>query len=111
MPGHLNSMFFRMPLPVATGLKSWWRHGGAVTSSAVGPGHGRAVQVDRIKPELKAPGANLLTLKYDTPLSSFVFKFNLRRYTTVDAADCHPYEMIFPDRVVARCRLPLSNPR
>jgi hypothetical protein len=40
-----------------------------------------AVQVDPIKPTLKAPGDNPLTLKYDEPLSTFAFKFNLRRYT------------------------------
>ena len=33
-----------------------------------------------MKPTLKAPGANLLTLKCDKLLSSFAFKFNLRRY-------------------------------
>jgi hypothetical protein len=35
-----------------------------------------------MKPELKAPGTNLLTLKSDDPLSTFAFKFNLRRYNT-----------------------------
>ena len=30
---------------------------------------------------LKAPGNNCLKLKYDKLLSSFAFKFNLRRYT------------------------------
>jgi len=44
---------------------------------------GRAVQVDPIKPALKAPGTERLKLKYDVPLSSFAFKFNLRRYTKV----------------------------
>jgi len=38
------------------------------------------VQVDPIKPTLKAPGTNLLTLKCDEPLSTFAFNFNLRRY-------------------------------
>jgi hypothetical protein len=33
-----------------------------------------------MKPKLKAPGPSLLTLKYDEPLSSYAFKFNLRRY-------------------------------
>jgi len=37
------------------------------------------VQVDPIKPMLKAPETKLLKLKYDTPLSKFAFKFNLRR--------------------------------
>ena len=38
------------------------------------------MQVDRIKPTLKAPGTNRLTLKYDEPLSDVAIKFNLRRY-------------------------------
>ena len=33
-----------------------------------------------MKSMLKAPGAQRLNLKYDEPLSSFAFKFNLRRY-------------------------------
>ena len=37
------------------------------------------MQVDPIKPKLKAPGTNLLTLKYYEPLSQFAFNFNLRR--------------------------------
>jgi hypothetical protein len=43
-------------------------------------GPSRAVQVDPMKPELKAPGANLLTLRvrYDESLLSFAFNFNLR---------------------------------
>jgi hypothetical protein len=39
------------------------------------------VQVDPIKPTLKAPGIKLLKLKYDEPLSNFAFNFNLRRCT------------------------------
>jgi len=45
--------------------------------------HGRAVQVDPIKPALKAPGAKRLELIYDGPLSNFAFDFNLRRYITL----------------------------
>ena len=41
------------------------------------------MQVDSIKPTLKAPGVKLLNLTYDKPLSNFAFKFNLRRYTVV----------------------------
>jgi hypothetical protein len=41
---------------------------------------GEPVQVDPIKPTLKAPGIKLLKLKYDISLSKFAFKFNLRRY-------------------------------
>jgi hypothetical protein len=39
------------------------------------------VQVDPIKPTLKAPGIKGLRLEYDILLSSFAFNFNLRRYT------------------------------
>jgi len=42
------------------------------------------VQVDPIKPTLKAPGTERLKLKYDEPPSNFAFKFNLRRYTEID---------------------------
>jgi len=38
------------------------------------------VQVDPIKPTLKAPGIKLLKLKYGKRLTNFGFKFNLRRY-------------------------------
>ena len=38
------------------------------------------MQVDPIKPRLKAPGRNLLTLKPDELLSSFAFNLNLRHY-------------------------------
>ena len=41
---------------------------------------GRAVQVDPIKPMLKPPGTKHLRLKCDKLLSSFAFKFYLRRY-------------------------------
>ena len=41
------------------------------------------MQIDPIKRTLKPPGAtsHLLTLKCDEALSTFAFKFNLRRYT------------------------------
>jgi len=41
------------------------------------------VQVDPIKPTLKALGTKPLKLQYDELLSRFAFKFNLRRYTVV----------------------------
>ena len=41
------------------------------------------MQVDPIKPKLKAPGIKLLRLKHDRPLSHFAFKFNLRCYIKV----------------------------
>jgi hypothetical protein len=39
------------------------------------------VQVDPIKPTLKAPGTKRLKLKRDEPLSKFALKFKLRLYT------------------------------
>ena len=39
------------------------------------------MQVDPIKPTLKAPATMLLKLKCGELLSRFSFKFNLRRYT------------------------------
>ena len=44
-------------------------------------GLGAAVQVDPIKPKLKASTSKRLKLRCDYMLSSFAFKFNLRRYT------------------------------
>ena len=49
---------------------------------AASRGHGRAVQVDPVKPILKPTGTERLKLNSDVPLSPFAFKFNLRRYTT-----------------------------
>jgi len=42
---------------------------------------GRAVQVDPIKPKLKAPRMKRLKLQYDILLSNFAFKINLRHYS------------------------------
>ena len=44
---------------------------------------GMAVQVDPIKPTLKAPGTKRLKLKCADLLSSLAFKFNLRHFTLV----------------------------
>ena len=51
---------------------------------------GEAVQVDPMKPKLKAFFTKRLKLNCDAPLSSFAFKFNLRRYVggTTHAAVC-----------------------
>ena len=54
-------------LSLFTGMKVWTQRG-------------RAVQVDRLKTRLKAPGTKCLKLIHDGPLSKFAFKFNLRRY-------------------------------
>jgi hypothetical protein len=66
-------------------------HGTAAASAAAGGGAaagtahcGRAMQVDPIKPTLKAPGTERLKLHYDELLSKFAFKFNMRRYIVVD---------------------------
>ena len=40
------------------------------------------MQVDPIKPTLKAPGTKRLKRKCDDPLLNFIFNFNLRRYIT-----------------------------
>jgi hypothetical protein len=48
---------------------------------------GRAVQVDPIKPTLKAPGIKLVKLKHGEPLSNFAFKFKLSLYNSDDFRD------------------------
>ena len=46
-------------------------------------GPGGAVQVEPMKPMLKASGTKRLKLKYNEPLSTFDFNFNFRHYTPV----------------------------
>jgi len=48
--------------------------------------HGRAVQVDPVKPMLKPPGTKHLKLKCDILLSTSAFRFHLRRYSTGSSA-------------------------
>ena len=48
--------------------------------------HGRAVQLDPIKPKMKPPGIKRSKLKCDMLLSTSAFKFSLRRYSTGTAA-------------------------
>ena len=48
---------------------------------------GRAVQVDPMKPTLKAPVSKRLTLKHDGLLSSFAFNFSLRCYMLATAGE------------------------
>ena len=43
--------------------------------------HGRAVQVDPIKPKLNAPETKRLQLICNDLVADFAFKFKLRRYT------------------------------
>jgi hypothetical protein len=64
-----------------------------------------------MKPVLKAPGSMPLKLTYDEPLSSFAFKFNLRRYN-LDIKPSHEEVAFGKVHVNApkagRCRLTLS---
>jgi len=70
------------------------------------------VQVDPIKPTLKAPDSKSLKLKCNTLLSGFASKSNLRCYSMVDR-DSHGFsswkDIVVPP--VGWCRFPLSNPR
>jgi len=62
--------FFQLQLaPLQPGVPRWTEK------------QGRAVQVDPMKPMLKALGTKRLKLWHDEPPSTFAFKFNLRRYT------------------------------
>ena len=99
------------------------------------------MQVDPIKPTLKAPGSERLKLKCDEVLSSVAFNFSLRRYSKATkvggvkdggyslyidinyADDTHDWGFHLPFNVdthgwevvsgylVERCRMTLSNPR
>ena len=70
------------------------------------------MQVDPIKPTLKAPGTQRLKLKYDKLLSSFAFNFNLRRYNTESDHLFHlNYAVtLFNASEVGRCRFTASKP-
>jgi hypothetical protein len=59
---------------------------------------GTAVQVEPMKPKLKAPGTERLKLKHDNLPSKLAFKFNLRRYIQ---------ELRDELAMVGRCRLTL----
>jgi hypothetical protein len=63
------------------------------------------VQIDPIKPTLKAPGTKRLKLQCDELLSDFAFDFNLRRYIEL-LRQFMDYSGWY-DRKVGRCRLPL----
>jgi len=64
------------------------------------------VQVNPIKPTLKAPGTKRLNPKCDGPVSNFAFKFNLHRYTSERRATYLHAKYA----KVGWCRLPLSIP-
>ena len=66
------------------------------------------MQVEPIKPTLKAPGINLLKLKYNKRLSTFAFKCNLRRYTVVGTA-LIPNILDYRDGCLHTVQLPLIN--
>ena len=70
--------------------------------------HGRTVQVDPIKPTLKAPGHMLLKLRRDGSLSNFAFKFNVRRYIMGEPAWVNVEKKYGK---VGRCSLTLSKTR
>jgi len=48
------------------------------------------VQVDPLKPTLKAPGTKRLKVEFDELLSSFAFNFNLRRYNEEEETPACP---------------------
>jgi len=68
--GHTPQQLALMPPPSTPGTPSGW--------APPGPGTlGRAVQIDPIKPTLKAPGTTCCKPKYDEPPSNLAVKFNL----------------------------------
>jgi hypothetical protein len=66
-----------------------------------------------MKPKLRPPGTKRLKLRFDEPLSSFGFRFNLRRHMKGIVARMLPEYAaqipVFAGDVVGRCRLTLSN--
>jgi hypothetical protein len=66
------------------------------------------VQVDPIKPTLKAPESKRLKLKCDEPLLNFAFNFNLRRYMLEPATLLFAISML---RRLARPHTPPLNPK
>ena len=65
---------------------------------------GRAVQVDPIKHMLKAPRINPLKLKYDTQVSSFALKLDLRRYSVATEMDVGAFWKLMTDAIAAADR-------
>jgi hypothetical protein len=70
------------------------------------------VQVDPIKPALKAPESKHLKPKYYELPSNLAFKFNLRRFKTGVEFGVANYHMpcMFRNPKVRRCRLTVSKP-
>jgi len=84
------------------------------------------VQVEPIKPTLKAPRTKRLNLNYNELLSDVAYKFSFRRYTTALKKRCKEFIMRWhPDKwhgkplaedsresiMVGQCSLTLSTPR
>jgi hypothetical protein len=91
------------------------RGGGAGQAGTQHEGHppvrGRAVQVDPMKPMLKAPISKRLKLEHDKLLSNFAFKFDLRRYNEgIKEKERRLFEELDAAKV-GRSRLTLLNPR
>jgi hypothetical protein len=57
---------------------------------------GRAVQVDPMKPKLKPPGTRRLKVKCQIMISTFAFKFKLRRYMKELAWACKHDKPVIP---------------
>jgi len=90
--------------PLVPGAVPWVLHG--PRPGLVQHGHGKAVQVDPIKPALKESGSKRLKLNYDYLLLSFALNFILRRYMMVVMMGTAIINSVaFP--VVGRCRLTL----
>ena len=57
------------------------------------------MQVDPVKPTLKAPGTKRLTLIYDGPVSISAFTFNLRCYINVAPNTAFVYAFVHVPKV------------
>ena len=57
------------------------------------------MQVDPIKPKLKAPGTKSLKLKYDNPPSSFAFNCDLRRYNPAEITAKTSAQQVLADNI------------
>ena len=80
-----------------------------------GPRVGEAVQVEPMKPVLKAPGSKHLKLNHNNLLTRFAFNFNLRRYTSAAASSPLASYTASPDRdrfaASPSTRRPPASPR
>ena len=72
------------------------------------PGHGKAVQVDLIKPKLKPPRRKRLKLRCDVPLSNLALKSHMHRYIMAGGENVFFHGAA---GTVGRCKLTLVNPR